>query len=59
MTVAMQMTAWTIEFDSLADNNELASKVRRLLDQAQAIFRKHGMELLNYSPSSVIVYYFG
>jgi hypothetical protein len=37
--------AWTIEFDNLADKNELASKVRRLLDQAQSIFRKHGMEL--------------
>jgi hypothetical protein len=37
--------AWTIEFDNLSDKNESASKVRRLLDQAQAVFRKHGMEL--------------
>jgi hypothetical protein len=32
--------AWTIAFDNLADKNELASKVRKLLDQAQSVFRK-------------------
>jgi hypothetical protein len=30
--------AWMIAFDNLADKNELALKVRRLLDQAQAAF---------------------
>jgi hypothetical protein len=37
--------AWTISFDNLGDENELASKVRRLLDQAHTVFCKQGMEL--------------
>jgi hypothetical protein len=37
--------ARTIAFDNLADKNELASKVQRLLNQAPSAFCKHGMEL--------------
>jgi hypothetical protein len=37
--------AWTMAFDNLADKKELVDKVRRLLDQAQTAFRRHGMEL--------------
>jgi hypothetical protein len=48
--------AWTIEFDNLADKNELASKVRRLLDQAQSIFRKHGMELDEKKTEIAVIY---
>jgi hypothetical protein len=31
---------WTFSFDNLGNKNELASKVRGLLDQAQPAFRK-------------------
>jgi hypothetical protein len=48
--------AWTIEFDNLTDKNELASKVRRLLDQAQSIFRKHGMELDKKKTEIAVIY---
>jgi hypothetical protein len=34
--------AWTVAFGA---KNELASKVRKLLDQAQSAFRKHCIEL--------------
>jgi hypothetical protein len=37
--------AWSIPFDSLSDKNELASKVQRLLNKIQVVFRNHGMEL--------------
>jgi hypothetical protein len=37
--------AWTIPFDNFDDKNELGSKVQRLLDQIQEVFRGHGMEL--------------
>jgi hypothetical protein len=36
--------AWTISFDNLGDKNELASKVRRLLDQVRTVFHKHGIK---------------
>jgi hypothetical protein len=38
--------AWTISFDNLGDKNELAPKARRLLDQADTVFRKHGIEVM-------------
>jgi hypothetical protein len=37
--------AWSILFDSLSDKNGLASKVQRLLNKIQAVFRRHGMEI--------------
>jgi hypothetical protein len=48
--------AWTIEFDNLTDKNDLASKVRRLLDQAQSIFRKHGMEFDEKQTEIAVIY---
>jgi hypothetical protein len=48
--------AWTISFD-LGDTNELTSKVRRLLDQAQAVFRKYGMELDEKKKTELAVIY--
>jgi hypothetical protein len=48
--------AWTIEFDNLTDKNELDSKVRRLLDQAQSVFRKHGMELDEKKTEIAVIY---
>jgi hypothetical protein len=48
--------AWTISFDNLGDKNELASKVRRLLDQARTVFRKHGMELDEQKTELALIY---
>jgi hypothetical protein len=47
---------WTIAFDNLADKKELAYKVRRLLDQAQAAFRRHGMELDEKKTELTVIY---
>jgi hypothetical protein len=41
----MDDCAWTISFDNLSDKNKLASKVRRLLDEACTVFPKHGMKI--------------
>jgi hypothetical protein len=48
--------AWTISFDNLGDKNELASKVRRLLDQVRTVFRKHGMELDEQKTELALIY---
>jgi hypothetical protein len=48
--------ACTISFDNLGDKNELAPKVRRLLDQAQTVFRKHGMELDEQKTELALIY---
>jgi hypothetical protein len=48
--------AWTIAFDNLADKKELAYKVRRLLDQAQTAFRRHGMELDEKKTELAVIY---
>jgi hypothetical protein len=42
--------------DNLGDKNELASKVRRLLDQARTVFRKHGMELDEQKTELALIY---
>jgi hypothetical protein len=48
--------AWKIAFDNFADKNELALNVRRLLDKAQAAFRKHGMELEERKTEPAVIY---
>jgi hypothetical protein len=48
--------AWSIPFDSLSDKNELASKVQRLLNKIQAVFRRHGMELDEKKTELAVIY---
>jgi hypothetical protein len=48
--------AWTISFDNLEDKNELTSKVQRLLDQVQEVFRRHGMELDEKKTELAVIY---
>jgi hypothetical protein len=47
---------WSISFDSLRDKNELASKVQRLLNKIQAVFRRHGMELDKKKTELAVIY---
>jgi hypothetical protein len=56
LPATMDDCAWTISFDNLGDKNELASKVRRLLDQARTVFRKHGMELDEQKTELALIY---
>jgi hypothetical protein len=42
--------AWTIPFDNLADKNALVTKIRTLLDQIQAVFRKHKIVYHGFLP---------
>jgi hypothetical protein len=37
--------AWTISFDNFRDKKLLGSKIRKLLDQVQPVFHKHGTTL--------------
>jgi hypothetical protein len=48
--------AWTISFDNLGDKIEVASKVRRLLDQAPTVFHKHRMELDEQKTELALIY---
>jgi hypothetical protein len=48
--------AWSIPFDSLSDKNELGSKVQRLLNKIQVVFRRHGMELGEKKTELAVIY---
>jgi hypothetical protein len=48
--------ACSIPFDSLSDKNELASKVQRLLNKIQAVYRRHGMELDEKKTELAVIY---
>jgi hypothetical protein len=48
--------AWIIPLDNLDDKNELGSKVQRLLDQIQEVFRRHGMELDEKKTELAVIY---
>jgi hypothetical protein len=48
--------AWTIPINNLADKNVLATKIRTLLDQIQAVFRKHGMTLDEKKTEIAVIY---
>jgi hypothetical protein len=50
------MTAWTIALDDFNDRNSLAIKIRKLLDQIQSVFRKHGMTLDEKKIELAIIY---
>jgi hypothetical protein len=48
--------AWSIPFDNLSDKNERGSKVQRLVNQIQAVFRRHGMDLDETQTELAVVY---
>jgi hypothetical protein len=52
----MDDCAGTMSFDNLFNKEDLASKVRRFLDQAQTVFRRHGMELNEKKTGLSIIY---